>query len=448
MDMDEVIAMGNRDIDKLRVIRDVLDGKLTQVGAAEILRRSDRQVRRMCARVRNKGNHGIIHGLRGRPSNNLLDSELLEHALGALHDPLWDGFGPTFAQEKLASYHGIGLGVETVRKLMIRTEIWKSGRRGKRHRSWRPRRICLGMLTQLDGSPHRWFEDRGPECVLLIYIDDATSQILYGEFVKVEDTLTLMRTTKIYLDKWGRPIAFYVDKDSIYKVNRQASIDEELRDEYPMTQFTRAMSELSVEVITADSPQAKGRVERGFDTHQDRLVKELRLRGISTMEAANRYLWDDYIPKHNARYAVEPASSTNVHRSLLPGHDLDEILSLRTKRTVFNDFTVRFKNRFLQILAEQPVRVRPKNKVLVELRLDGSTHVRFKDCYLSFKTLPKRPERPPERRELARPGSPTYRYYKPAAAHPWRRYGMEVRRPDLQTFILPSEKPAVMNIST
>lgn len=447
MDMDEVISMGNRDIDRLRVIRDVLDGKLTQAEAGNILRRGDRQVRRMCVRVRDKGNRGIIHGLRGRPSNNLLDSELLEHALGALHDPLWDGFGPTFAQEKLDDYHGIDLGIETVRKLMIKTDIWKSGRRGKRHRSWRPRRICLGMLTQLDGSPHKWFEDRGPECVLLIYIDDATSQILYGEFVKVEDTLTLMRTTKIYLDKWGRPVAFYVDKDSIYKINRQASIDEELRDEYPMTQFTRAMNELGVDVITADSPQAKGRVERGFDTHQDRLVKELRLRGIATMEAANRYLWDDYIPKHNARFAVEPANSSNVHRTLLADHDLNEILSLRTQRTVFNDFTVRFKSRFLQILAEQPVRVRPKDKVLVELRLDGSMHVRFKDCYLNFKSLPKRPERPLERRVLAKPGSDIRRYHKPAAGHPWRRYGMQVWQPDLHTFVLPSEKPAVTNLS-
>ena len=448
MEQDEVIAMGNRDIDKLRVIRDVLDGKLTQAEAGGILRRGNRQVRRMCARVRNKGNCGIIHGLRGRPSNNLLDSELIEHALGALHDPLWDGFGPTFAQEKLDDFYGIGLGVETVRKLMIRTEIWKSGRRGRRHRSWRPRRICLGMLTQLDGSPHRWFEDRGPECVLLIYIDDATSQILYGEFVKVEDTLTLMRTTKIYLEKWGRPVAFYVDKDSIYKVNRQASIDEELRDEYPMTQFTRAMSELGVDVITADSPQAKGRVERGFDTQQDRLVKELRLRGISTMEAANRYLWDDYIPKHNARFAVEPASSSNVHRTMLPDHDLDEILSLRTERTVFNDFVVRFKNRFFQILAEQPVRVRPKNKVLVEVRLDGSTHVRFKECYLNFKTLPKRPGRPLGRVKAAAPSLTMRRYCKPASDHPWRRYGLKVSAPDISTFSFSSRNEPLSTLPT
>jgi len=290
------------------------------------------------------------------------------------------------------------------------------------------------MLTQLDGSDHDWFEGRGPRCVLLIYIDDATSQILYGEFVHVEDTLTLLRSTKIYLEKLGRPVAFYVDKDSIYKINRQASIDEDLRDEQPMTQFTRAMGELGVAMIAADSPQAKGRVERGFDTHQDRLVKELRLRGISTMEAGNQYLWDGYIAEHNARYAVEPASSSNVHRPLLPDHDLDEILSLRTERAVFNDFTVRFRNRFFQILADQPVRVRPKDKILVEIRLDGSTHLRFKDCYLNFKTIPKRPERPLALRKAVVPSLTIRRYYKPAKDHPWRRYVIKTSQPDFRTF--------------
>jgi hypothetical protein len=294
------------------------------------------------------------------------------------------------------------------------------------------------MLTQLDGSPHKWFEERGPECVLLIYIDDATSRILYGKFVKVEDTLTLMRTTKAYLQTWGRPVAFYVDKDSIYKVNRQASIDEELRDENPMTQFTRAMAELGVVVIAANSPQAKGRVERGFDTHQDRLVKELRLRGISTMEAANRYLWDVYIPEHNARYAVAPASTSDLHKPLLASHNLDEILSLRTERTVFNDFTVRFRNRFFQILAEQPMRVRPKDKVSVEVRLDGSPHLRCRDFYLNFKTLPKRPERPPERAQPVVGGPTLRRYCKPALDHPWRRYGMSVKEPGLDTFVFSS----------
>jgi hypothetical protein len=213
------------------------------------------------------------------------------------------------------------------------------------------------VLVQLDGSDHDWFEGRAPRCVLLLFIDDATSRILYAEFIPVEDTLNLLRVTRSYLLRHGRPASFYVDKDSIYKINRQATVEEQLRDEQPLTQFTRAMKELDIEVIAAHSPQAKGRVERSFKTHQDRLVKELRLREISTPHEANAFLWKTYIPEHNARFAVEPASPANAHRSLLKSHRLDEILSVRSERTLLNDFTLRFQNQFFQILPEQSIRV-------------------------------------------------------------------------------------------
>jgi hypothetical protein len=419
--MDEAVKMGNKDIDKLRVIRDLIDGKLNQAEASALLKRSDRQIRRLRAKVRIQGNRGILHGLCGRPSNNRVDDELLGQALSALHDPLWEGFGPTFAMEKLDEYYDIELSEWTVRKLMVASEIWKPRRRGNRHRSWRPRRLCVGMLVQLDGSDHDWFEGRGPRCVLIIYIDDASSRILYGEFAKVEDTLTLMRTTRTYLRRRGRPLAFYVDKDGIYKINRQASIDEELRDHDPMTQFSRAMDELGIEMIFANSPQAKGRVERGFDTHQDRLVKELRLRGMSTIEAANRYLWNEYIPRHNERFAIKPADSADVHRPLLPMHDLDKILSQRTERCVAQDFVVRFQNRHFQIVADQPLRVRPKDQVFVEQRLDGSIHIRFKGSYLKYKNiarpqrLPHMPFQPKVYFEMPR------KHSRPTQDHPWRR---------------------------
>jgi len=413
--------MGNDDIDRLRAIRDVLDGKRTQIEAAAILGRSERQVQRLCAKVRNKGNRGILHGLRGQPSNNQLEPDLLEQALSALHHPRWEDFRPTFVREKLAQHCGIKLSEGTVRKLMVVSGAWAVRRRGVRHRSWRQRRLCLGLLTQLDGSDHDWFEGRGPRCVLIIYIDDATSQILYGEFVDVEDTKTLMRTTRVYLERWGRPVAFYVDKDSIYKINRQASIEEQLRDESPTTQFTRAMGELGVDVICAHSPQAKGRVERGFGTHQDRLVKELRLRGISSKEAANRYLWDEYIPEHNARFAVEPASSSDMHKPLLASHKLDEILCLRVERTVYQDFVVRFQSRYFQLLAEQPVRLRPKDKLFVEVRLDGTTHLRAKGCELKFKTIEKPPRKPQETFKPEQWVERPKRRHGPAASHPWKR---------------------------
>lgn len=392
--MEERLDMGMKERDRLHSIRNVLEGRITQAEAASILRQSERHVRRLCAKVRKQGDRALVHGLRGRPSNNRHDEDLLGQAISALHDPQWAGFGPTFAQEKLDELCGIKFGVTTVRKLMLRTGIWEARRRGTKHRAWRERRRCVGMLIQLDGSEHDWFEGRGPRCALIIYIDDATSTILYAKFVKVEDTLTLMRTTRDYLLRRGRPSAFYVDKDSIYTINRQATIEEDLRDEQPMTQFTRAMAELGIEVILANSPQAKGRVERGFGTHQDRLVKELRLAGISTMEEANKFLQKVYIPKHNRRYAVAPADPVDVHKPLLPGHNLNAILSLQASRQVQNDFTIRYKNRFFQIEPEQPVRICRKADVMVHRRLDGSIHIVFKGKSLKFHPIPGRPVAP------------------------------------------------------
>lgn len=423
--MEEVLEMSQQEVNRHHVIRSVLEGRATQAQAGKTLGLTPRQVRRLCVRVRQKGARGVIHGLRGRPSNHQLDRDIVERALCALHEPLWEGFGPTFARDKLNELHGLTLSDWTVRQLMTQAGLWQPGKQAPRHRAWRERRACVGMLVQLDGSDHDWFEGRGPRCVLIIYIDDATSQILYGEFVKVEDTLTLMRTTQSYLRRHGRPVAFYVDKDSIYKINRPAKYESLELGEQPMTQFTRAMSELGVEVIPADSPQAKGRVERGFDTHQDRLVKELRLRGISTMRDANILLWERYILGHNQRYAVAATNPANAHRSLLATHRLEQILSLREERTLMNDYTVRHNNKFYQILERQIVRIKPGDKLEVEQRLDGSTHLRFEGSYLNFKPLAARPYRPlleaqPSRLEQMHgyvPGS------KPAKEHPWRQTG-------------------------
>lgn len=397
--MEERLNMGMKERDTLHVIHNVLDGRITQAEAGKVLRRSERHVRRLCSRVRQRGDAALIHGLRGQPSNNRHDEELLGQALSTLHDPLWQGFGPFFSREKLDELCGIELGKTTVRNLMILTNLWEPHRRRAKHRAWRERRPCVGMLVQLDGSPHAWFEDRGPRCTLIIYIDDATSRILYGEFIDEEDTLDLMRTTKSYLQRWGRPVSFYVDKDSIYMVNRPASVEEQLRDQDPVTQFTRAMGELGIEVILAHSPQAKGRVERGFETHQDRLVKELRLAGISTKEDGNPFLHRVYIPKHNRRYAVAPADPVDVHKPLLPSHDLDAILSVQEDRQVYNDSIVRFANRFLLLAPGHGLR--PKTKVVVQQRLDGTLRIEYKGRYFKFGEVPHRPYVPEQRR--ARP---------------------------------------------
>src|ERR1035438_4408219 len=301
---EERVDISMRNIDRLKIIHEVLEGHLRQRQAAAQLGLSRRQVIRLCRRVQQEGNRGLMRRLPGRPSNHQSNPYDLEQALSALHAPCYDGFGPTLASEKLKDLYGLDLSIGALRKIMIQTDLWTSKRYGSKHRAWRERRSCVGELVQLDGSDHFWFEGRGPRCVLILYIDDATGRLLYGEFVDVEDTFTLLATTGAYLGGHRRPIAFYVDKDSIYKVNRQATIEEELQDLHPITQFTRAMSELGIEVICANTPQAKGRVERSFGTHQDRLVKELRLEGINDQAGANQYLWTTYIPNHNARFTV------------------------------------------------------------------------------------------------------------------------------------------------
>jgi len=422
--MEQILTMCNKEMDKLRVIREVLDGKLSWQEGGERLSLSVRQIGYLCTRVREEGNKGIIHRLRGQPSNHRLDPEQVEKALELVRTRYAD-FGPTLAHEKLWQLHQVKISIFTLRQKMMAAGIWKAKRGPEKHRALRQRRSAIGMLVQLDGSEHDWFEGRGPRCVLVVYVDDASSRVLHAEFVSSEDTLTLLGTTRVYLERYGRPLAFYVDKDSIYKVNRQASIEEQLKDSQGLTQFGRAMEELDIEVIYAHSPQAKGRVERGFKTHQDRLVKELRLAGISALEAGNNFLWNHYLADHNERCAIEPAQSNQAHRPLLASHRLEQILSLRTVRTVFADFTIRFQNQFLQLPPNQPLRVRPKDQVLVEMRLDRSLHLRFKDRYLSFQVITTKPC--PAVPKSQHPAVKALKRYRPPSTHPWKKASFEKR---------------------
>jgi hypothetical protein len=391
--MEALITMSNKELDRLKIIHSVIKKQLTWPEAASQLNLSERQIGRLCKQVRSEGNKGIIHHLRGKPSNHHLPPGLIGHATDIIKKHYRD-FGPTLANEKLLELHSIDISTTTLRSVMIKGDIWHPRKHRPAHRKWRERRSCIGELVQLDGSDHNWFEGRAPRCALILFIDDATSNILHAEFVPVENTFHLLSATKTYLLTHGRPIAFYVDKDSIYKINRQATIEEQLRDDQPISQFTRAMQELGINMIFANSPQAKGRVERSFNTHQDRLVKELRLAGISDIKNANAFLQNTYIPKHNAKFAVAPNNNTNAHRSLLKSHNLNAILSVKTDRVVANDFTVRINNLFLQILPDKPLRVRPKSKVSVQIRIDGSLHIFFKGKPLPFKILQSRPYKP------------------------------------------------------
>ncbi len=432
--MEGYLTMSNREIDRLKVIQNTIDGRFKQAEAAQLLGISDRQIRRLCGKVEKEGNRGIIHGLKGQPSNHRLPQWYKDEALELVKQHYSD-FGPTFANEKLLDEHRLLLSVNTLRKIMLTEGLYAVKLHKPKHRKWRPRRTCVGMLVQLDGSEHAWFEERGPKCALLIFIDDATSRILYGRFITVEDTANLMTCAKAYLKLHGRPVAFYVDKDSIYKVNRQANVEEELRDETPLSQYTRAMEELDIQMIFADSPQAKGRVERGFRTHQDRLVKELRLAGISDMASANEFLERVYIAKHNTKFAVAPASPANAHRALLPTHKLDGILCVKLNRTLANDYTLRFRNKFLQLEERQDVRIRPGAVVSFEERLDGSLHLKFKGTYLRYRAIEKRPYRgyyaanKSELRAAARPSKGTS---VPGRKHPWRKMGWLFKKPTPQ----------------
>ncbi len=385
--MDERMAMSQREVDRLLVLRKVVDGRLTQVAAGEQVGRSPRQIRRLCARLVARGARGLIHGLRGRPSNHQLAPGLLDRAV-ALVRAKYPDFGPTLARETLAERHGLHLGLETLRQGLRRAGLWRGRRQDPPYRAWRTPRAACGELVQLDGSPHAWFEDRGPRCALVSYVDDATSKIPYAEFIPEETTRDLLRTTGAYLRRYGRPVAFYVDRDGIYRVNQRPTREEQLTGAGPRSQFHRAMQELGIELIFAQSPQAKGRVENRFGTLQDRLVKALRLARIRTLAAANAFLRQTFLPQFNARFAHAPASPTDAHRPLLPTHDLDAILSLRETRQVQQDFTLHYQGQRLQLAATQPVRIRPKMAVVVEARLDDSIHLWLKGRELAFTRLP------------------------------------------------------------
>jgi hypothetical protein len=416
---EDILELTMKEADRLKVIWQVISKQLKVRQAAEQLELSRRQVLRVMKRIREEGNRGVVHRLRKRASNHHLPGGLLEQAVATVMENYWD-FGPTFANEYLQKEHNIWISTNTLRKGMIQSGLWLPHRRKVKHRRYRDRKECVGELIQLDGSIHPWFEERGPSCVLLIFIDDATSWILHGEFVTAEDTINLMRATKSYLQKYGRPVAFYVDKDSIYRINRQPTIEEQLRDKQPITQFSRAMEELAIRVNFAHSPQAKGRVERGFKTHQDRLVKELRLNKICTINQANHYLNEIYLPAHNSRRPVRPASWTDAHKPLLKEHRLDEILSIRTERTLAKDFTVQFEKSFFQLQPEKKSLLKPGHKILVEIRLDGSLYMRSGKQYVCYKLIEKPLPLAPTRVHI--PQGRRIHPVKPDKNHPWRNF--------------------------
>lgn len=378
--MEGAISMSMKETERIAIMDNLIAKRIKQKHAGKQLGISIRQVQRMIKRYKREGVAGLIHKSRGRVGNRAMSQEKKGQIVLLIRKHYPD-FGPTLAAEKLEERHGISVSEEKVRLLMIKEGLWKAKQRKQIViHTYRDRRPCVGELIQLDGSPHKWFEDRGEPCTLVAFIDDATSRIMDGEFVDYEGTFTLFAATEHYLKTHGKPLSLYVDKHSTFKINRQATVEEELKDFLPQSQFGRAMEQLRIELIFANSPQAKGRVERLFETLQDRLVKEMRLEGISVKEEGTRYFREIYIPKHNARFAVLPKDQTSVHRALLPLDDLSRIFTVQTVRHVSKALVVQYKNTRYQLDTTGAYQyLLKKATILVEENRDGILVFRYKD---------------------------------------------------------------------
>ena len=408
----DILMITQEEIQRYQVIQKIFDKDINQKEAAEYLGLSDRQIRRIVRRVRKDGERGVIHRLRGAKGCRRLDASFKSRVLELYHGQYAD-FGPTLASEKLLERQKIKICDETLRLWLVRAGLWQVRQRKKpKERTWRARKEHLGQMVQMDGSHHDWLEGRGPKLCLMGYIDDATSRF-YGRFYEYEGTLPAMGSLKAYIKLYGIPKSIYLDKHSTYRTNKKRRYtDWPFRDKEELTQFARACKQLGIELIYAHSPQAKGRVERVFRTHQHRLVKELRLAGAKTCTEANgvlgRYLWP-----FNRKFQVPAQSKGDWHRSLDPKVDLDQILSVQTKHPLRNDRTIIHNRRWFQVLT----RTRADN-VTVHENLNGRMDIKYGQARLAYKPikgpLPKVIEPKPCRL------SPRRRYVPPPGSY-WRR---------------------------
>ncbi len=414
--------MSKKEAGRITVMEDLIAKRIKQLHAATILGISVRQVQRILSNYRKLGTKGLIHKSRGKGSNRALKVEEKEKIKIIIKQKYVD-FGPSFACEKLAENHHLIYSDETVRKVMIEAGLWVvKKRKGQKTHPYRDRRSCFGELVQLDGSQYRWFEDRAAPCTLLAFIDDATSQILDGAFVAYEGTFPLFETTEHYLSTFGKPLDIYVDRHSTYKINRQAIIEEELRDSQEKSQFGRAMDELGIGLIFALSPQAKGRIERLFETLQDRLVKELRLANISDKGKATDFFREVYVPKHNAKFAVQAGSHTNLHREIGEADNLGRIFTIKSERVVSKDLVVCYKNRYLVLKVAGALKYTlPKSKVTIEENKSGGIAIYYKRELLSYDELSQRILKPQVINIITTKELGERRTVLPADNHPCRR---------------------------
>ena len=412
--------MSKKEIDAYDVISRLVRKEINGTKAADLLSLSVRHIRRLKQKVKKKGAKGLIHGNRGTIGHHRIPKR--EHAkIVRLLKKRYTDFGPTFASEKLSENHGIIRDPKTIRSIQIAESLWtpRKGKKKSEHRDWRARKEACGEMLQFDGSYHDWLEGRGEtnEQCLLAAIDDATGTVTKAIFAEHEGVLPVMGFWKDYMLTHGKPRSIYLDKFSTYKVNHKiASENPDVK-----TQFQRACNDLNIQPIFANSPQAKGRVERLFHTFQDRLIKELRLASISTIEEASHFLEQTFLPKFSAKFSVQPASTANLHKPLTQDDkkNLSSIFSRHTNRTVQNDFTFSVNNQWYQLTATQSIIVRKKDVVTVEEWTDGTIHVRLRGKELNYELLPARPKKTKNIQWVL---AATHEPVKPATNHPWRTF--------------------------
>lgn len=409
--------MSEEEVRRAGVLKRVKLGELTQVEAAQVLRLSYRQAKRLYSRYRQEGNKGLVHRSAGKPSNRARPSKERKRIIRLVRKHYSGGpgerFGPTLAAEHLQEDHGIAIDAETLRRWMLEEGLWTRERKRKPYRQRRARRAHFGELVQMDGSFEDWLEERGPRGCLIHMVDDATSTSL-GRFADEETTWGVADTLRAWVELYGVPRALYVDWKSVYQSaatekQKQAGI-------IPVSQFGRMCQKLGIELIGASSPQAKGRVERGHGTHQDRLIKKMRLKQIASYDAANEYLINGYLAQHNARYAVAAREKADYHLVVPPRLDLEQMFCLEEERVVSPDWVVEYGRRWLQIERDQNVRVNPGAKIVVRQHRNGSLSVWLGRSQLKWHEVNERP-----RKAVEIPKRHVVKRWRPATDHPWKK---------------------------
>jgi len=417
----EMISMSAKERARLGVFGRVFEGAMTLKAASEMLGLSYRQTKRSWSRYREEGDVGLVHRLRGKASNRQVDGEKRAKVL-QIYAERYSDYGPTLASECLADDDGLEIPVETLRCWLRSAGLWMPKRQRKAHRRRRPRKEQFGEMLQMDGSIHDWFESRRGEAVLMVIVDDATGRV-FAHFFERETLPAAWTTFRLWTEQYGLPGAMYVDRHSIYRSDREPTVEELLAGKEPPTQFGRSMRELNVRLIKARSPQAKGRVERMNGTLQDRLVKALRRGNIGDLEGANRFLQEKFLPLFNQRFSVPAFQSGDFHRPLDKAIDLDHILSVQEERVVQNDWTVRWKNRFLQLPGETAASVQPGMQVTVCELLDGRLRLFHGETELPWSATRSEPARSPKLAPRTPREIRSNQGWKPAANHPWRGRG-------------------------